>query len=116
MLLLSFVLGYGFSYAQISTATCPKKGTADCPMVKNCPKKGTKDCPYAVSASNISKNATANCPLAGTADCPLEKCPLKGSPNCPLVKITNNFSYALYKPEAKTKDKDLPSCCRKATN
>ena len=116
MLLLGFMLGYGFSYAQKSTANCPQKGTANCPIVKNCPMKGTKDCPYAVTASKVSKNAMANCPLAGTANCPLDKCPLKGTPNCPLVKNTNKVSYAAYKTVAKTKDEDLPPCCRKATN
>jgi hypothetical protein len=116
MLLLGFVLGYGFSYAQTSTANCPKKGTPDCPMVKNCSMKGTKDCPYGITASKVSKNTKANCPLAGTSDCPLEKCPLKGSPNCPLVKNTGNAFYAVYKPEVKIKEKILPPCCRKATN
>ena len=57
MLVLGFVLSYGFSYAQTPASCCPQKGTADCPLLKNCPKKGTKDCPYAVStASLVAKN------------------------------------------------------------
>ena len=113
MLVLGFVLSYGFSYAQ-TTASCPKKGTADCPLVKNCPLKGTEDCPYAVTALNVTKNAMVNCLLAGTADCPIEKCPLKGTKDCPLVKNTTKFSYASMKTVVNKSEKDLPPCCRKA--
>jgi len=117
MLVLGFVLSYGFSYAQTPTAICPKKGTADCPLVKNCPKKGTKDCPYAVStASLVTKNLKADCPLQGTAECTIENCPLKGTPNCPLVKNTTKVSYAVNKTVANKSEEDLPACCRKANN
>ena len=113
-LLLGFVLSYNFSYAQ--TFNCPKKGTADCPIVKNCPKKGTKDCPYALTASSGIESTKAHCPLAGTADCPIVNCPLKGTPNCPLVKKANTVSYAVNKTVANKRGEDLPSCCRKATS
>lgn len=114
MLVLGFVLSYGLSYAQTPASCCPQKGTADCPLVKNCPLKGTKDCPYAVTASNVTKNAMVYCLLAGTADCPIEKCPLKGTKDCPLVKNTTKVSYASMKTVANKSEEDLPPCCRKA--
>lgn len=118
MLLLGFVLGYGFSDAQTPAAICAKMGTADCPLLTNCTKKGTKDCPYAIStAYNVTKSVKADCPLLGTAECTIENCPLKGTPNCPLVKNTTKVSYASNKTVAKTKeDDDLPPCCRKKIN
>ncbi|MDQ3683115.1 MAG: hypothetical protein M3352_08605 [Bacteroidota bacterium] len=115
MLVLGFVLSYGFSYAQTPASCCPQKGTADCPLLKNCPKKGTKDCPYAVStASLVAKNVKADCPLAGTPDCPIEKCPLKGTKDCPLVKNTTKVSYAVNKKVATKSEENLPLCCRKS--
>jgi len=117
LLVLGFVLSYGFSYAQTPIASCPKKGTADCPLIKNCPKKGTKDCPYLVStASFVTKNVKADCPLQGTAECTIENCPLKGTVNCPLAKNTTNVSYTVNKTVATKSEEDLPPCCRKATN
>jgi hypothetical protein len=118
MLLLGFVLGYSFSYAQTPAAVCPKKGTADCPLVKDCPKKGTKDCPYTASLTSTSANsAKTDCPLKGTPECPLVNCPLKGTADCPLVKAASKVSYASYKTVVKKKDDaDLPPCCRKESN
>lgn len=113
MIVLGFVLTYGFSSAQ-TTASCPKKGTPDCSLVKNCPLKGTKDCPHSVStASLVTKNVKADCPLAGTADCPIEKCPLKGTKDCPLVKNATRVAYASMKTATKKSEEDLPPCCRK---
>ena len=112
VLILSFVIGYNFSYAQNSVANCPKKGTADCPLIKNCALKGTKDCPYTATALNVSKTEMKNCPLAGTPDCPLAKCPLKGTANCPLVKNNSKASFAS---NSKTEKEDnLPPCCKKS--
>ncbi len=116
MLLLGFVFSYQLSYAQTPATACPKKGTVDCPLVKNCPKKGTKDCPYAVSTvSNVSKNVNVDCPYKGTDKCPLVKCPLRGTPACPLVNANGIVSFASNKTAAKSKEEDdLPPCCRKA--
>lgn len=73
MLVLGFALSFGFGYSQTPTASCPKKGTAGCPLIKNYLLKGTIDCPYTITtASLVTKNVKADCPLAGTADCPIE--------------------------------------------
>ncbi len=119
LFLLGLAFSIGNSYAQTSIANCPKKGTADCPLVKNCPKKGTKDCPYTASFASLSTNsAKADCPLKGTPDCPLIKnCPMKGTAHCPLVKLESGASHAAKITSAKKKaDADLPACCRKETN
>jgi len=120
LFLFGIVLGFCTSYGQTSVANCPKKETADCPIVKNCPKKGTKDCPYTASFASQSTNAAKaeNCPLKGTPDCPLIKsCPKKGTAECPLVKMESTASYAAKKTIANKKDDaDLPACCKKGTN
>jgi hypothetical protein len=120
LLLVGMALGFSTSYGQTSVANCPKKGTADCPIVKNCPKKGTKDWLYTASFASQSTNAAKaeNCPLKGTLDCPLIKnCPKKGTAECPLVKMESTASYAAKKTIANKKDDaDLPACCKKGTN
>lgn len=117
--LMAVIFGFGVSYGQTGIATCPKKGTADCPLVQNCPKKGTKDCLYTTTLAGQTKVAAefAACPYRGTAECPLLKnCPLKGTPDCPLTKKESGTSYASKKAAVKKKtDADLPACCRKAS-
>lgn len=108
-LLVALLIAFTTSYGQNTTADCPKKGTADCPI--------------------------ANCPLQGTPDCPLVNCPLKGTPDCPfnnglksqssstakgdrklskkpvVASFTSKTSVAIKKTDA-----DLPPCCRKEVN
>jgi hypothetical protein len=114
VLFLTFALSYTVSSAQTGAASsCPKKGTAECPMIKDCPKKGTADCPYAASTASLVKLEKADCPLVGTAECPLEKCPLKGTADCPLTKNAMKATYASYTAVAKNDEDNLPSCCKK---
>lgn len=107
------MLVYGFGNAQNccskKMADCPKKETADCPLIKDCPKKGTADCPLIKSDNTTASKELANCPLAGTPECPLIKnCLKKGTADCPYANANKTTGTASI-----TKDEDLPPCCKK---
>lgn len=83
-------------------ANCPKKGTADCPIIKKCIKEGKMD--QSAAAAELDK-----CPQKGTADCPLIKnCPKKGTADCPYTKQGGTAAVPTGKKEA-----ELPACCKK---
>jgi len=107
--MLVYGLGYSQSCCDKKLAECSKKGTADCPIIKDCPKKGTADCPY-IKADNSSASAEmANCPLKGTADCPLIKnCPKKGTADCPYTRSEASTTAAVSKTEG-----EIRACCKK---
>jgi len=106
-----FLFASGLVSAQ-QVAECDKMSAAECALMANCPKKGTADCPMVHSASLASADAKAlaDCPKKGTADCPLIKnCPKKGTADCPYAK-TSDRSLASNSVKAAA---ELPSCCKK---
>lgn len=84
---------------------CPKKGTAECPIMNACDKKGKADCPLIQQNQACASADLKSCPLAGTPECPLIKnCPKKGSPDCP---------YAIKDKATASNNKNVPACCKK---
>lgn len=105
--MLTYDVGNAQTCCSKKIADCPKKGQADCPLIKDCPKKETADCPYNKSENKTASKELANCPLAGTPECPLIKnCPKKGNADCPYANSGKTTASI-------TKDENVPACCKK---
>ena len=94
VVVLGLILTYGLSNGQTAIENCPKKGTAQCPLVNK--SQGTETVNQTASTENmLVSDELANCPFAGTPDCPLIKnCPKKGTADCPYTKSQNNSGLA----------------------